>query len=240
MRILAIIAHPDYSALFIGGTIIKHVQQGDEVKVISLSPGEGGAAYKYPNALLDELYEIKKLEIEAVSTAQGVKEVRVLHFPDTKIENTPELRATIIDIIREIKPDVVLTHWPQDGHPDVRETAQAVVDACFFAYLPGIHTAFPPHQVHKAFAFYETASSENFEPDFFIDITEVVPDKIRAAECNQAMVEEIKALFSENWADIFLGPNRHWGAESGVCYAEPFKELKIHGLGKRALGRFPV
>lgn len=86
----------------------------------------------------------------------------------------------------------------------MRETGQAVIDACFFAYLPAIKTAHPPHVVRKASAFYETASSVDFDPD------------------------------------IFLGPNMHWGQESGVRYAEPFKELKIHGLGKRALDAFPI
>lgn len=91
----------------------------------------------------------------------------------------------------------------------MRETGQAVIDACFFAYLPAIKTAHPPHMVRKAYAFYETASSVDFDPDIFIDVSEVIDTKIEAAERNEAMVAEIRALFSDNWADIFLGPNMH-------------------------------
>jgi len=245
MRIAAFIAHPDYAVLFFGGTIIKHAQRGDEVFVVAMSPGEVGAAFKHPTKSIDELAEIKTRELEAAARVQGVKDVRVLRFPDTRIANTPELRATIIDLIRELKPDVVITHWPQDGHPDVRGTAQAVVDACFFAYLPAIKTAQPAHQVKKLYAFAETAGSEGFDPDFFVDISDVVDVKIEAARCNEAMVEEISELFSKGdddpdaWANIFLGSNMHWGQESGVRYAEPFKELKIHGLGRRALDALP-
>jgi LmbE family N-acetylglucosaminyl deacetylase len=246
MRIAALIAHPDYAALFLGGTFIKHARQGDEIFIVALSPGEVGAAFKNPDKSLGELAAIKTRELEATAKVQGVKEVRVLRFPDTKITNTPELRLTIIDLIREFKPDLVITHWPQGGHPDIRETAQAVIDACFFAYLPAIETTHPAHQVKKLYAFGETASSDNFAPDIFIDISDVIDTKIEAARCNTAMVEEISALFSKGdpnpdaWANIFLGPNMYWGQESGVRYAEPFKEIRIHGLGKRALPALPV
>jgi LmbE family N-acetylglucosaminyl deacetylase len=115
MRIAALIAHPDYAALFLGGTFIKHARQGDEIFIVALSPGEVGAAFKNPDKSLGELAAIKTRELEATAKVQGVKEVRVLRFPDTKITNTPELRLTIIDLIREFKPDLVITHWPQGG-----------------------------------------------------------------------------------------------------------------------------
>lgn len=246
MRVVAITAHPDYAVLFFGGTIIKHAHRGDEVFVVALSPGEVGAAFKHPDKSLEELAEIKTRELEAAARVQGVKGVRVLRFPDTRIANTPELRTTLIDLIRELKPDIVITHWPQDGHPDVRETAQAVIDACFFAYLPAIQTAHPAHQVKKLYAFGETAASDNFIPDFCVDISDVIDVKIEAARTNTAMVAEIQELFSKGdaspdaWANIFLGPNMYWGQESGVRYAEPFKELRVHGLGKRALQALPI
>ena len=246
MRIAVLIAHPDYAALFCGGTLIKHIQKGDEAFVVAMSPGEIGAAFKHPDKSVEELAAIKTSEFQATARVQGVTEARVLRFPDTKIANSPELRLTIIDLIREFKPDLVITHWPQGGHPDIRATAQAVIDACFFAYLPAIQTAHPAHQVKKLYAFGETAASDNFDPDVFIDISDVIDAKIEAARCNTAMVEEISALFSKGdpnpdaWANIFLGPNMYWGQESGVKYAEPFKEIRIHGLGKRALPALPV
>jgi len=246
MRIAAIMAHPDYAALYIGGTIIKHARQGDDVAVVSMSVGEIGASFTQPDKSLDELAAIKTGEFEAMARVQGVKSVRVLRFPDTKITNTPETRLVLVDVIRELKPDLVITHWPQAGHPDIRETAQAVIDACFFAYLPAIQTAHPAHQIAKLYAFGETASSDSFDPDILIDISDVIDVKIEAAACFEDMVEEISVLFAKGdgdpnaWASIFLGANTHWGQESGVKYAEPYKELRIHGLGKHALQTLPA
>lgn len=246
MRIVAFIAHPDYAALFIGGTIIKHARQGDDVFVVSLSPGEVGASFTQPDRSLEELAAIKTSELEAMARVQGAKGVRVLRFPDTKITNTPETRMELVDVIRELEPDLVITHWPQAGHPDIRETAQAIIDACFFAYLPPIQSDHPAHQVKKLYAFGETAASDNFDPDLFIDVSDVIDLKIEAARCFEGMVEEINALFSKGddepdaWTNIFLGQNTHWGQESGVKYAEPYKELRIHGLGKRALQALPI
>jgi LmbE family N-acetylglucosaminyl deacetylase len=211
-----------------------------------MSPGEIGAAFKYPDKTFDELVTLSTQELDATAKVLGVKEVRVLRYPDSKITNTPELRLTIVDLIREFKPDLVITHWPEGGHPDVRETGQAVTDACFFAYLPAIETNHPAHQVKKLYAFSEIASVDNFNPDIFIDISDVMDTKIEAIRCNEAMIEEINALFSKDdtgadaWTNIFLRSNRYWGQESGVKYAEPFKEIKIHGQGKRALQALPV
>lgn len=246
MRITAIIAHPDYAALFIGGTIIHHVQKGDEVSVVALSAGEVGAAFSHPAEPVDELIRIKTRELATVAAAQGVRIARVLGVPDTRIANTPELRLAVVDVIRELKPDIVLTHWPRDGHPDIREAAQAVIDACFFAYLPAIKTTHPSHQIGKLYAFAETAGSEDFDPDFCIDVSDVMDQKVQAAEKMESMVGEIKKLFAKGsdnpdaWADIFRNSNSHWGQQSGVRFAEPFKELNVHGLGKRALKLLPL
>jgi LmbE family N-acetylglucosaminyl deacetylase len=246
MRLSAIIAHPDYAPLYFGGTIIRHARRGDEVTIAALSAGEIGAAFSHPGRSVDELIEIKTRELEAVGKMQGVKEVRVLGAPDTRVANTPELRMTIVDLIREWKPDIVITNWPLDGHPDVREVAQAVIDACFFAYLPAIETRHPSHMIKKLYAFAETAGSENFEPDFCVDISDLMDEKIHAAAQMESTIGEITKLFTaeggnpEQWPDIFRNSNSHWGQQSGVKYAEPFKELNVHSLGKRALKALPV
>ena len=131
MRQLYITAHPHYAACFCGGTILNHTRQGDEVFVVSLSAGELMTNRVSP----PELAKINSVDAEKAGKVLGIKETRILGIPDTEIENTPELRMTLNNIIREIKADVLVTHWPLDTHPDYRNTAQAAIDASFLALI---------------------------------------------------------------------------------------------------------
>jgi LmbE family N-acetylglucosaminyl deacetylase len=231
MNIIVFIAHPHYAELFLAGTILKHTKSGDRVYVVSVSSGELGSATIPP----EELGCIRANELRAAAKMEGVAEVKVLNFKDTEICNTPELRMAILTIIREVKPDVVLTHWTNDTHPDLRETGQATIDACFFAYLGSIKTTHPPHMIKKVYTFGVPLSSINFQPDIFIDVTDFMEDKVKAAQCHKTMIEEEFAGNVETWTLEIRGENRQWGRESGVKYAEAFKEVHVCGIAKQAL-----
>ncbi|MEM2939367.1 MAG: PIG-L deacetylase family protein [Candidatus Bathyarchaeia archaeon] len=236
MRILAFIAHPDYTELFFGGTVVKYAMRGDEVYIVSVSPGEMG----HPTIPPEELANIRKEELRSAAKIEGIKEARVLNFKDTEISNTPELRLTMMKIIREIKPDIVITHWPKDAHPDLRETGQAAIDACLLAYLGSIKTEHPPHVVKKVYTFGVPSSSIDFKPTVFIEITQVIDKKIEAAKCHRSMIESFAEGSVETWVSGILGENRYWGREAGVMYAEAFAEVNIHALGRRALDYLPL
>jgi LmbE family N-acetylglucosaminyl deacetylase len=236
MNIIAFIAHPHYAELLLAGTIIKHTKKGDSVIVVSISSGELGSATIPP----DKLGQIRENELRAAARMEGVKEVKVLNFKDTKISNTPSLRMALLSIIREVKPDIVLTHWLNDTHPDLREAGQATIDACFFAYLGSIKTAHPPHMIKKVYTFGVPLSSMHFEPDVFVDITDTMEAKILAAKCHTTMIEEEFAGNVDRWTQEIRGENRQWGRESGVMYAEAFKEVSVCGIAKQALDSLPL
>jgi len=232
MRIVAFIAHPDHE-LFFSGTVIKHAKRGDEVYIVSISPGEMG----HPTIPPEELAKIRIKELEEAAKIEGVKEVRVLNFKDTEIFNTPELRMKIAEIIRELKPDIVITHWPNDCASDLRNTGQAVIDACLLAYLGAFKTKHPPHMVKKIYTFEVESTSIDFEPDIFIDITNVIDKKIEASKCHRSMIE---VFGIEVWTSGVQGRNRYWGLKSRVMYAEAFKEVDVPFMGKKAIEYLPI
>ncbi len=230
MRILSVLAHPDYAVLNIGGTLIRHAEAGDELFVVSVSPGELGiGSVLYPSASRAELVRLRTAELLAASKILGVREVRVLDQEDTAIENTAGLREALADLIRELKPDMLVAHWPQDAHPDLRNTGQATLDANLLACLGFLQRKHPAHAARKAYAF-GMQSTVAFVPEVLVDVTSVIDRKIEAANAMQSVRQEIIKLrypdAPDRWTEFFLCQNMFWGQESGVRYAEAFKLVK--------------
>jgi len=242
VRILSVIAHPDYAVLNIGGTLIRHAEAGDDLFVVSVSPGELGiGSVLYPARSRPELVRLRTAELQAAAKILGVREARVLDFEDTAIENTAALRGALADLIRELKPDLLIAHWPQDAHPDLRHTGQATLDANLAAclgYLKGKH---PAHAARKAYAF-GMQSALGFTPELLVDITSAVDRKVEAANAMESVHQEIVKLryahAPERWTDFFLCQNMCWGQEAGVRYAEAFTLLKAPAT-RRAIAALP-
>jgi LmbE family N-acetylglucosaminyl deacetylase len=232
MRLLVIEAHPQYAGMFISGMIYKHTQRGDEVHVVALADAECLTNIR-PQA---ELAEINKAEARAACEILGVTSLRFLGYPDTFLLNTHELRLHLSDIIREIKPEIIVSHWPQDTLSDFRETGMAAIDAAFNALLVAGRWVekYPSHWTKKLYAFQHPGLSVNFKPTTFIDISDILDVKTRAMDCFKIQIECNFGNDLEKWHSFILGPNRYWGVESGCMYAEPYAQMEIHEVHNNA------
>ena len=237
MKILIIGAHPHYAAQYCAGTVYRHVQRGDEVYVSSLTGGEMMTNMMRP----EELKQINKTDMETACRLLGIKELVIHDITDTCVQNNLETRLMVNDDIRRVRPDIVITHWPNDTHPDLRETANAVVDACFMAQLTtGVWSEkYPAHTVQHAYAFEAPKLSVDFVPDTFVDITEYKALKLQALEVFKVHYDAIFGGDMDQWCEEVLGSNRRWGAESGCLYAEPYRKLRIAELHMKAQKYLP-
>ncbi len=232
MKILFFMAHPDYHVHWFGGTAAKHARHGDEVYMVSACAGEMGQPDQKMS--LAEFGKLKAEDADKAAKILGAKELRVLKYKDTEVLNTLQLRNEIMDIIRELKPDIVVSHWPNDGHPDITAMGQATVAACFFAPLGAIKSRHSAHKVKKIYSYEVSPSSIGFEPDYIVDISETMDTRIKAAESMKSVIDAELNGDVKKWTNISLGHAMYWGQQSGVKYAEPFREVLIHGLRKRA------
>jgi len=231
-KILFVTAHPHYAMCYCAGTITNHVAQGDEVSVLSLTQGE----LMTDRYTVDELRQINADEAQQAADLLGVKNLRILNIGDTNIKNDDTTRLAISDAIREWKPDILITHWPDDTHPDFRETGKTTLDAAFFAILvQGVWAEkFPQHMVKEMYGFELPMLSLNFKGSHFIDISNVVDIKKKSMECFKAHILANCGDDPEVWTSSALGPNRRWGMESGCMYAEPFEQIDVHEIHRRA------
>ncbi len=226
MKILFIVAHPHYPACYMAGTVANHVSKGDEVYVVSMTKGEK-VTDVYPE---QKVADINVKEMEDAAKLMGIKEVRYMGEEDTSINITNELKLELSNQIREIKPDIIITHWKDDTHPDVRETAKLVEDCLFFALLTQGKWAkkYDAHAPNGVFAFDMPGHTQNFKPDYYVDVTNRVDEKYAAVKTLQLHLDVDTNGDLDKWMYPILTANARWAMNvaGGKCkYAEVYQRL---------------
>ncbi|SMC04456.1 N-acetylglucosaminyl deacetylase, LmbE family [Sulfobacillus thermosulfidooxidans DSM 9293] len=165
MRILAIGAHAGDMDLTAGAVLAQHVLNHDEVTLVHLNPGEKGHPRLHPHE-----YAKQKIE-EATLFAQHIgAHVRFLPYHDGELEVNSDTVHEMTDIIREIRPAVVITHWKQSIHPDHAAAHYITEQALFYASLKWYERALPSHFVPYVYYADNWEDSEGFVPEVFVEI----------------------------------------------------------------------
>jgi LmbE family N-acetylglucosaminyl deacetylase len=133
LRILILGAHPDDADYKAGGTAALWRRLGHEVKLVSVTDGGAGHQTLRGEALVAR----RRAEAQAAGAVIGAA-YDVLDHPDGGLLPTLEARQQIIRLIRGFQPDLILTHRPNDYHPDHRYTSILVQDAAYMMTVPAI------------------------------------------------------------------------------------------------------
>jgi LmbE family N-acetylglucosaminyl deacetylase len=230
-EVVAIVgAHPDDLDWSSGGTAAVWTRAGKEVYYILTTSGEAGEDHQRRLVLpATEMADIREAEQRLAANILGVKEVYFLRQPDGRVEPTMALRDQLVNVIRRVRPQIVISldpgHWAFDNfylyHADHRATALAVFDAVYPAagtatYIPQPDEGFPPHKVSEVY-FSGTTS-----PNTYIDITDTIELKIQALLSHRSQLPEAEDI--ARYVREFAA--RH-GAEAGCQYAECFRRLEV-------------
>lgn len=187
LRILAIGAHPDDCDIKAGGTAIRYRQLGHRVKFLSLTNGDTG--HHAIGGI--ELARRRHREAHAAAAIAGA-EYQEWDIHCGELMPTLENRRALIRIIREFAPDLIMTHRPNDYHPDHRYTSQLVQDACYLVTVPNNlsltdHLQQNPVAVYFSDAFKKPLS---FSPDVVVPIDDVFDQKLEMLHCHESQVYE--------------------------------------------------
>jgi bacillithiol biosynthesis deacetylase BshB1 len=225
MHLLAIVAHPDDADIFCGGTLAKHAARGDTVTIAHMTRGEyGGTAEETQEAVAT----VREEEARASGDVLGADTVTFLDFEDGRVTYSLENRFAIADTIREHDPDLVLTHYREDMHPDHRATSRLVTDAYYMASLELAETDHPPCDPNNVYYFGKPTSS--FDPSVYVDITGYERRKRDAIEQHESQVDfltehgGIDAEF-DNLLEGVKAEDTVRGKQTGVDAAEGFHPL---------------
>ncbi|MEM4533130.1 MAG: PIG-L deacetylase family protein [Desulfurococcaceae archaeon] len=201
MRILFVGAHFDDIELGAGGALIKHLKKGDEVIYVVISRGEKGG---------DPL--AREMEVKEILNELNINSFYLFSFPDTRLyEYFNQIKDVVEKIVEKHSPVRIYTHSLKDYHQDHATVANAVK-------IAGRRTP-------QVLSFWSPSTYNSFQPEYFIDISEVVRDKFKILGKfkSQSHKDHMKR-------SLIIAVNKYFGYLSGVKYAEGFEIMRYREL----------
>ena len=213
--VLVIGAHPDDEILGVGATLARHIREGDEVHALILCEG---VSLRYADAKEDFL----AAEAKAAAKVLGFSSLTLNGFPDQRLDRQSlvEIAAPIEHKVKELKPNVVYTHWSGDINQDHGLAHKATLIATRSKVL-SIETIYA----------YETPSETecgipyNFSPDHFVDVSEYLECKLEAMRCYAS--QSPGPLHPRSVEHLRLRA-QYWGQCMMMKAAEPFVTLRSY------------
>lgn len=191
-RILVATAHPDDADIMAGGTVARWLHEGHEVRYAIFTRGDKG--HDDPGMTPERVAALRETEQRAAAEILGVPWLTFLDFADGELAWAgPSLAEAATRLIRQERPDTVVTHDPYGGapsywepqlHPDHRAVGVAVVEACYFRapgplYYPAHGTAgLAPHRVREMLLIMSD------HVDHVVDIAATFARKVRAVRAH--------------------------------------------------------
>lgn len=225
---MTIQAHPDDQEFGVGGTLAKWARAGTRIISVVITSGDSGSNDPAKDGSHKQaLAELREKEQLAANAVLGVQETIFLRYPDGELEPTIQLRKDLARLIRQHKPDTVLSGNPEAwfygndyvNHPDHRAAAQAACTAVFpsagsrLMFTDLLAAGYEPHDVSRLYIHGSEKS------DTWIDISETLEVKIKALQqhVSQVPVDEVGKWMTE------------WAAEEakdkGMQYAESYRVM---------------
>ncbi len=219
LDILAFGAHPDDVELGCGGSIALSIKQGKKVGVIDLTEGELGTRGN------------KKIRLEEVKKASSVLGLSYRHnlkFRDGFFINNEKHQLSIISLLRELRPEIVLCNAISDRHIDHSRASKLVSDSCFLSGLSKIQSKSKngDNQISwRPLKIYHYIQWDDLTPDFVVNISKTIDVKIEAISkyksqfYNPDSKEKSTPISSKNFFDSIkyraLNLGRLVGVEAG-------------------------
>ncbi|MEI4830505.1 bacillithiol biosynthesis deacetylase BshB1 [Bacillus sp. FJAT-53711] len=228
LHILAFGAHADDVEIGMAGTIAKYTKQGYKVGICDLTEADLSS---------NGTVELRKQEALEAARRLGVQKRMNLAMPDRGLYMKEEYIQEIVKIIRTHKPKLVFVPFYEDRHPDHANCAKLVEEAIFSAGIRKYMPEIPPHRVQSLY-FYMINGFH--KPDFCIDISSYISDKIAALEAYESQFTKgengVITPLTEGYVETVVAREKMFGKEVGVKYAEGFMSKRPLLLDEDLIG----
>jgi LmbE family N-acetylglucosaminyl deacetylase len=228
-KILVILAHPDDPEFFCGGTLARWARAGHDISYVLLTCGDKGFNPATQSDMTPEkLCGIRFEEQQNAAKVIGAGSVRFLDRGDGYLVPDLDLRRDVVRVIREYKPDILVTCDPQTlfapygiNHPDHRAAGQVVLDAVFPAagnltFFPELlDEGFEPHMPKEIWCSLTT------QPNATIDVTDTWDIKLNAILEHKTQVQDAEKL-----VERFKSRRTEDSTDENPRYEEKFRVVK--------------
>jgi len=222
---MAIYAHPDDADVAAGGVMAQWASEGCAVHLVVICDGSKGS--HVPQVEASSLRGVRREELQMAADVLGVATVHCLEHVDGDVTNDEALRSTLVGLIREHRPEVVIGPDPTAtffggvyvNHRDHRETGWALLDAVAPAaamplYFPERGEA---HQVDQLLL------SGTHEPDVVVDVSRTIDTKVEAVLAHASQM----AGDPDGVRDVVYGRAEQAGRPVGVAFGEAFRCVEL-------------
>jgi len=209
--IVCVGAHPDDVEIGMGATVAGMTRRGLSVTIVDLTDGE-------PTPAGDR--DTRLSEAAEAARILGVRERRTLDLPNRRLFDTPEARAALAEVFRELRPRVVFGPYPLDAHPDHIAASQIVQAGRFWAKLSKTEMAGEPHYPARLYRYMAVHLRLVREPSFVVDVSEDLGTKLEALRAYRSQFFANPA--NTGLVEMVEGTARMWGTAIGTAAGEPF------------------
>ena len=188
LRIMMIGAHPDDCEIKGGGVAAMWAAQGHHVKIVSVTNGDTGHWQMGGG----ELAKRRREESRKAAKILGIEETEVLDNHTGELVANVENRRTLIRLIREWKADIVISHRPNDYHPDHRYTGVLVQDTAYLVTVR-LNCPYSPYLPKNPVYMYFADRFEDpkpFRADIVVSSDEVIEKKLGAVSAMESQFIE--------------------------------------------------
>lgn len=223
MRVMAFGAHPDDIEFLCAGTLAKYAREGHQVAIVISTNGEVGSATLEKK----EIAAIREKEAQASAEKIGAQ-FFWMNYPDEFLFNTAAVRHHYIDVIRQFCPDIIICpDKDADYHPDHIATGQIIWDIHVMVPVPNIKTKTPPCDKIPDIVFMDTIAGVNFQPEFYVNITEDLDKKLEMIACHKSQEAWLIEQYGVSPVEFGKTQSRFRGFQGGCKYAECFRRPKF-------------
>jgi N-acetylglucosamine malate deacetylase 1 len=232
-HIVSIHAHPDDAEILCAGTLAHLAARGHRITIVTMTPGDKGSKTQTP----DEIAARRRAEGRTAAARIGAAYV-CAEFRDLAIFNDDPSRRRVVELLRSLAPDIVLTSSPADYLCDHEMTSILVRDACFAApapnYLTGADAAAPalPHIPHL---YYMDAiggadrEGTPIYPHFVVDISATFDTKrtmLADHESQRLWLQDHHEM--DNYITTMEDWTKVCGSRAGLPLGEGFRQYNGH------------
>lgn len=255
LKILVVAGHPADMFDHCGGTLLHHIEDGDSVTCVSITQGLrihdevvsdmfrhniGQYTQEQIDEIIAERQKVKYKEAVDACAIFGIKDVRFLDYDDEILTVSPAMISKLAAVIREIQPDLIITHWPyqydtfSNHHAVTGQLCLAAITAASGVSFKDKHDACRVAQVAFMLCPQDTAAScmtnsgKTAYASYYVDVTDVVDKKIQGIYTMKSQKYDIDGYAkktTEQW-------NGNFGVRVRAAYAEGFA-LELPEVGRK-------
>ena len=221
LDILVVSPHPDDAEISVGGAIAVSIRQNLRVGVVDLTTGE-----PTPHGSL----EIRRQETDRATEILGLSWRTNLGLPNRSLQPDLAARRRLAEVFRLTRPQIILSPYWQDAHPDHVAASSLVDDARFWAKLSRSDMAGDPFWPPMLLHFFSIHLRIHPTASFVLDISAEIDTKMNAVASYESQLVTGRSQAFPTALDDIRDRARFWGWSIGKAFGEPLINRESVGL----------